>query len=152
MIGATGLIIRMVSSTRIALVQHLSGRAKFDVLQDTTLPKCDDCFLQPCVAHFRQSWLVGPNLPAKAKNTITRRPMYKKFWFTVDYRGGWQESDYLAKKIRELQRAGYDDEKTVWVTALGSVQREIMPQCVLTLVGSLCPNPPGQPYTGDRWN
>ena len=74
------------------------------------------------------------------------------FWSTVDYRGGWQEPDYLAKKIRELQRAGYGDEKTVWVTALGSVQREIMPQCVLSLVQSLCPNPPGQPYTGHRWN
>lgn len=128
-----------------------TARTKYDVLQDITHEKCHDCFLQPCVTYFHQSWLVAPK-PAQAENTNTGgRKTYTKFWSTMNYRGGWQEPNYQAK-MRELQKAGYCDETTVWATALGSVQREIMPECVLTLVRSLHPNPPEQPYTGHRWN
>lgn len=130
---------------------NASGRTKHDQLRDNTLPACGECFLQPCVTHYRQGWLVKLKA-AHAKNRITRRRMYCKFWSVMDYRGAWQDPRYIAKKRKELQQAGYISESTVWQTALGQVQREIMPDCVVTMIRGLYPNPPGVPYTGHKWH
>ena len=125
------------------------GRTKVDLLTDPTLPMCDQCFLQPCVIHYRQGWLSKPKAP-QATNRTSRRRMYKKFWSVMDYRGGWQEPMYLRKKKTELERAGYLNETTVWETAMGSFRREIMPDCVVQLKRSRYPNPPDLPYSGHR--
>ena len=128
-----------------------SGRTKFDLLKDLTLPECDKCYLQPCVTHYEQSWLVKPKQPS-GSNRTTRRRMYKKFWSVMDYRGAWQDPRYVSQKKLELQEVGYLNENTVWEAAVGTIQREIMPECVLSCVRGRYPNPPNVPYTGHHWN
>lgn len=127
------------------------GRTRHDLLKDESQPVCDQCYLQPCVTYYKQGWLVNPK-PPQAKNRVTRRRMYGKFWSVMDYRGGWQDYRYIAKKKTELELVGYLNTSTVWQTALGSVRRDIMPDCVLTYVRGLYPNPPGVPYVAHKWH
>jgi hypothetical protein len=50
------------------------------------------------------------------------------------------------------------NEKKSWMLArdqvdeyVVTVAREIMPDCVLSVVRGLYPNPPSQPYMGHKW-
>lgn len=59
-------------------------------------------------------------------------------------RYAWNHPRYQAKKAEHFNR-DEEVENIVWT------QREIMPECVLSLVRDLYPNPPGRPYMGHKW-
>lgn len=58
-------------------------------------------------------------------------------------RYAWNHPRYQAKKAEHFNRD--EVENIVWT------QRETMPECVLSLVRDLYPNPPGRPYMGRKW-
>ena len=103
---------------------------------------CPHCFMRVCVAQANNEapWL-GPGQGASEYNPPIRKQHYKRFWKIVSNLGGWNMEPYIAKK----QQLGGNRPDIVYH------QREIMPQCVLDLVGSLYPNPSGQPYMGHQW-
>ncbi|KAK3091300.1 hypothetical protein FSP39_018771 [Pinctada imbricata] len=49
------------------------------------------------------------------------------------------------KKANMLNWNAIDSERIVWTL------REVMPDCILTVVRELYPNPPGQLYMGHEW-
>lgn len=114
--------------------------------------ECCYCFLRPCVTTHRQAWL-GQGRAARLANRVTRKTLYKKFWSVMEYRGAWNDPRYMEKKAIAVQQAD-NQEIIVWTTgpkARESV-REIMPECILKLVRSLYPNPPGVSYMGHKWH
>ena len=102
--------------------------------------ECQFCFCIPCVTTIHHLWLGGPARP-HARNAQLRKAKYKRFWKMMDDIGAWRHPRYLRKKQRLLQT----DEETV-VT-----DREVMPDCILNVVRSAYPNPPGQSYMGHKW-
>ena len=102
--------------------------------------ECQFCFCILCVTTIRHLWFGGPSRP-HARNAQLRKAKHKRFWKMMDDRGAWRHPRYLRKKQRLLQT----DEETV-VT-----DREVMPDCILNVVSSAYPNPPGQPYMGHKW-
>lgn len=119
-----------------------------DILQNNAYEACQHCFLQPCATHYPQSWLVKKRVPHNG-NCKTRLRMYKKFWSVMSHRDAWKHPFYVTKKQVHLS-ASFPD--IVWERGAGPhSEREIMPHCVLELVRDLCPNPPGQDYTGHKW-
>jgi len=48
----------------------------------------------------------------------------------------------------KAEALGKYDLETVW---FGTI-KEILPNCILTLVRNLFPNPHGIPYVGHKWN
>lgn len=105
---------------------------------------CTFCFCNPCVTHYRQTWL-GNGARAHARNSAIRKVKYRKFWTLLSSRSAWQHPRYLAKKTRLLQTFRPHDLGETYTL------REIMPECVLEQVRSLYPNPPGKPYMGHTW-
>ena len=60
----------------------------------------------------------------------------------ISRRNAWADGRYIAKKTQQLNQ---NNEHLVWTS------REIMPDCVLTLVRNLFPNPSGRLYMGHKW-
>jgi hypothetical protein len=64
----------------------------------------------------------------------------KRFWQSINYLGGWNDTRYLQKKVAT--------DNGEWVMIHN---REVMPLCVLKEVRSKYPNPQGIPYLGHKW-
>lgn len=111
--------------------------------EDAAAGECPFCFCSPCVTFHRQSWL-GSGQPAHGRNSAIRKTKYKKYWSMMERRNAWRHPRYLRKKSAAMQRDDVDE-------TVVQISREIMPDCVLTVVRDLYPNPPGQPYMGHRW-
>lgn len=105
--------------------------------------ECEHCFCFPCVTTNRQSW-VGNGQPACNRNSGVRKDKYKKFWTLMQNRGAWSHPRYLRKKTRMLNRERVDESVVI-------VRREVMPDCILSVVRDLYPNPKSKPYMGHRW-
>ena len=60
----------------------------------------------------------------------------------ISRRNAWADVRYITKKTQQLNQ---NNEHLVWTSM------EIMPDCVLTLVRNLYPNPPGRLYMGHKW-
>lgn len=103
---------------------------------------CTECLSSPCVTVHHQAWL-GPGQRPKAGNNLLRKVRYKKFWKMLDDRGLWRNPVYLKRK-QEMYKREVGGEITF-------IKREIIPNCVLNLVRSLYPNPPGVDYMGHMW-
>ena len=103
---------------------------------------CPYCFCCPCVTTFPQSWLGG-GATAHDRNSGLRKIRYKKFWTLLSRQNAWANPRYLDKKKRYLGRS--EEMGIVWT------KREIMPECVLTKVRHLYPNPRNIPYMGHKW-
>ncbi len=98
---------------------------------------CPFCFLTPCVTAHPHHFL-GAGQAACAANSGNRRVRYGHYWKVISNMNGWRHTRYLAKKRQVGEFAVYH-------------RREIMPECVLTQVRDLYPNPPGQAYMGHKW-
>ena len=59
-------------------------------------------------------------------------------------RNSWRHPAYLQKKSAVMERDRVDE-------SVVEVLREIMPDCALSLVRELYPNPVGVPYLGHKW-
>ena len=70
--------------------------------------------------------------------------MYRKFWSMLEMHNSWRHPAYLHKKSAVMECDGVDE-------SVVEVLREIMPDCVLSLVRELYPNPVGVPYLGHKW-
>jgi hypothetical protein len=105
--------------------------------------RCPFCFCEPCVTLSRQKWL-GNGQSAHIRNSGLRRKMYRQFWNMLNSRNAWRHPLYLQNKSATMGHDGVDE-------TVVRVLREIMPDCVLSLVRDLYPNPPGKPYMGHKW-
>ena len=103
--------------------------------------ECPQCFCSPCITTHRQSWL-GVGQKKSRRNAQIRKKIYKRFWSMLDRRRAWQHPRYLQKKRMRLA-----EDNPINVVP----QREIMPDCVVTLVRELYPNPDGVPYMDHLW-
>ena len=112
--------------------------------------ECPYCLCSPCITTYPQAWL-GQGQPPRAGNNTIRKTLYKHFWKVLDRAGLWRDRRYLDRKeylLEMYKRAHEDDEAIVKV---GTV-REVMPECVLTKVRNMYPNPKKKPYMGHKWN
>ena len=62
----------------------------------------------------------------------------------LETRNSWRHPAYLHKTLAIMERDGVDE-------SVVEVLREIMPDCVLSLVRELYPNPVGVPYLEHKW-
>lgn len=109
--------------------------------------ECQHCFCRPCVTNerFRQSWWgQDPRLPSRFNSRI-RKDTYKKFWTMLYHRYAWHDERYRTKKRQALRTHNRHEG---WV---GYHVRDIMPDCVLTLVRTWYPNLDKVPYMGHLW-
>ncbi|KAK3104796.1 hypothetical protein FSP39_010282 [Pinctada imbricata] len=88
---------------------------------------------------------MGNGALPHARNSAIRKKKFKKFWTMMSRRNTWNHPLYLQKKANMLNWNAIDSERIVWTL------REVMPDCVLTVVRELYPNPPGQLYMGHKW-
>jgi hypothetical protein len=79
-------------------------------------------------------------------NHLIRRKKYKMFWKMIDDRGLWRDDRYQRKKQELFQRCDDPVNKFVIWTS-----RQVMPDCVLTFIRNLYPNPDGVQYMGHKW-
>ena len=104
---------------------------------------CVHCFCDPCVTINPQAWLGNGQNP-HPRNSEIRKRIYKKFWKLMNDRNAFSCPHYIQKKSRMLARVQVDEYVV-------TVAREIMPDCVLSVVRGLYPNPSPQPYMGHKW-
>ena len=102
---------------------------------------CLECLCNPCVTTHRQAWL-GDAVASHNRNADLRKKRYKHFWQMLDRRQAWIHPMYIRRKAQPFNR---QDDTVVYTVG------EIMPRCVVDLVRSLFPNPPGRPYMGHKW-
>lgn len=113
-------------------------------IQDNDIEgECSNCFCYPCVTSSPQQWL-GNGAEPHPRNSGLRKIRYKKFWTLLSRQNVWKNHRYQQKKARLFGRRE-EDHGIVWTN------REIMPECVLTLVRGLYPNPTDVPYMGHKW-
>lgn len=124
-------------------VEGNPGHGDENETQQINERECMYCFCHPCVTTNRQIWL-GNGSPPHARNSAIRKTKYKKFWTMMSVRCAWNHPRYIAKKAEKLNQG--DSENIVWTL------RELMPECVLSLVRNLYPNPSGRPYMGHKWS
>ena len=125
-----------------APVDRVQQRLNFGANDIDNSIECDKCSCTPCVTFHPQKWL-GNGCAPNIWNASIRKTKYKKYWTMLSRRDVWKNSKYLDKKIRAFSES--DTDGIVWTN------REIMPDCVTSLVRSRYPNPPGRPYMGHKW-
>ena len=107
--------------------------------------KCIYCFCQPCVTNEQnrqQWWGTDPTAPG-IENSGKRKKCYQRFWAMMAHRHVWNIPEYLEKRAQSLSE---NRHKCV------IIHREIMPDCVLSVVRNWYPNPPKVQYMGHKWN
>lgn len=107
--------------------------------------ECIHCLCTPCVTTHRQAWL-GKGNPPRAGNNLIRKDKYKRFWKMMNDRGAWHDPRYQARKAQALGRGPLEEQDGYLITV-----REMMPDCILTLVRYLYPNPKNTRYMGHMW-
>ena len=100
---------------------------------------CPHCFWNPCIAQYEADWLGRGHDPSD-ENSAIRHTIYTRFWKCIANNNGWELPQYIVKK----RRLGGGE----WAVFH---QREIMPECVLSLVRGKYPNLPSRPYMGHLW-
>ena len=110
-----------------------------DAVDNNSNHRCPMCFMEPCVTES-QRHLGGSGQEPSDYNPSIRKGIYRRFWSVIDNLGGWQIDLYTTKKREEAHRHN-----------IVYMKREIMPECILTFVRGLYPNPAGQPYMGHKW-
>ena len=112
--------------------------------------ECPWCLCKPCITNTanRQIWWeIESHLPSVA-NSRLRKTHYQRFWVMLLHHGAWDKPAYKAKKKTALQNRGIH----AWSGPNPKHPRDIMPDCVLTLVRGWLPNLPTQPYMGHKWS
>lgn len=128
----------------ISTPANIGHEESYDLVRPGLANECEFCFCNPCVAELRQSWL-GNGARPHLRNSQIRKKRYRKFWTMLSSRGAWRHPKYTEKKTQILASHHHRDLGEIYTL------REIMPDCVLSLVRGLYPNPPDQPYMGHRW-
>ncbi|KAK3085584.1 hypothetical protein FSP39_005671 [Pinctada imbricata] len=123
-------------------LDNVQQRLNFEGRNDSNAVECDKCFCTPCITFYPQKWLGNGCLP-HIRNASIRKTKYKKFWTMLSRRDAWKDQRYLEKKMTLFRESA--DEGIVWTC------REVMPECVVSLVRSRYPNPPGRAYMGHKW-
>ena len=118
--------------------------------QSETDPECQYCLCRPCITNEcnRQLWWEHHNHEPSDMNSRRRKPIYKRFWTMLYHRGVWLDTRYLDRKSLALENRRY----FAWSGPRGQGHpRDIMPQCITSLVRTWLPNPKGRDYMGHRW-
>ena len=119
--------------------------------QDSAAEECIHCLCRPCITSDcnQQMWWETDNQPSHERNATIRKGIYKRFWTMLFHRQVWRDPRYLAKKEETLSQ-DVNRQFCVWGGGRHH-KRDIMPDCVLKLVRSWCPNPATMQYMGHRW-
>lgn len=112
--------------------------------------RCPFCFAQPCVTHedFRQGWWPMENVEPHRKNHLYRKDLYRRFWTMLYHRGVWNLPEYIVKKESALE---LDAHRRKFVWSKDRDKRDIMPNCVISLIRTWFPNPACTAYMGHLW-
>ena len=116
--------------------------------EDEREGECIYCFCLPCVTTYPQAWL-GNGQPPRAGNNVIRKKLYRNYWKMLDRRGAWYDPRYLQKERILFQQTFHPDldESQVIVNSV----RRVMPDCVLSQVRALYPNPKKVQYMGHKF-
>ena len=121
------------------------------VSQNEELAECTECLCRPYITDVsnKQMWWEDEPQPPHARNSNTRKRLYKPFWTMLYHRQVWQDPRYLERKAAALEQ---DRLRIHYVWSGGRLhKRDIMPKCVLQLVRSWLPNPTTCECMGNRW-
>ena len=113
---------------------------KHPKLQEIGNMDCPQCFMSPCMA-MRPFYGLGEGQDPCRENIEIRFALYNKYWKMISNVGGWNDPRYLAKKA---QAAGSMELALEY-------RREIMPDCVVSKLRALYPNPKDVPYVGHKF-
>ena len=108
--------------------------------------ECPHCLSTPCITaeRNRQAWWERIQHPARQKNSEARKRHYKRFWTMLDERKVFQKQVYQDRKKQAL---GRDPRYTKYTYH----KRELMPNCVISMVRRWLPNPSSMAYMGHKW-
>ena len=112
--------------------------------------KCRHCLSMPCVTNerFQQGWWPRHHEEPHGRNSSLRKVAYKKFWTMLLHRDLWRNPEYLVRKVQALAV----DERRRQLVWSGYNKRDIMPDCVITIVRHWYPNIRDQQYLGHKWD
>ena len=80
------------------------------------------------MCHHQPSELSQDGAVSPLRNSGIRKKMYKRFWGMLEMINTWRHPAYLYKRSAVMERDCVDE-------SIVKVPREIMPDCVLSLVG-----------------
>ena len=115
--------------------------------QNKEREECPHCLCRPCITdetNRQMYWPANNAVPNRFSN-ILRRTMYKNFWTMLYNRDVWRDERYRERKAQALGLRN-NRQRFVWMH-----RRDLMPNCVLTLVRQWYPNLPNEPYMGHLW-
>ena len=120
---------------------------EFHIEQDLLEDERAYCFCRPCITSEanKQFWWESDDVPPSVNNHGIRKEKYKRFWTMMFHQRVWDDPRYKRKKQLALQ-SDPRFRRYVWH------RRDIMPNCVLTIVRQWLPNPQGAPYMGHMWD
>ena len=126
---------------------EIESNGNFIIQQSQEADECPYCFCRPCITHEqnRQMWWEDENSDPHERNSFLRKEKYKRFWTNLFHREVWKDPRYLRRKRQALRR---DRPRRKYVYH----RRDLMPKCIIELVRTWFPNPPGQPYMGHMWD
>ncbi len=124
---------------------------EFNIQQAPDAEECPHCLSKPCITDptNKQLWWEDNSVAENIQNSGLRKGHYKRFWTMLLHRGVWSDPRYQARKRQALQLYA-NRHRLVW--SGNRHRRDLMPNCVITLVRNWLPNPPNTPYMGHTWN
>lgn len=121
----------------------------YHVDEDPENEECPWCLCKPCItdaSNQQMWWEMNCRAPSES-NSKRRKSHYQRFWVMLLHHGAWTKDAYRLKKIAALQNRGIH----AWAGPNPKHPRDIMPDCVLSMVRGWLPNPPTIPYMGHKW-
>ena len=117
---------------------------------DNTQEECPWCPCQPCVTDIssKQLWWESECRASNAENSKLWKNHYQRFWVMLLHRGAWNKDAYKQKKSAAMRSRSVH----AWVGPNTKHPRDIMPDCVLSMVRKWLPNPATVPYMGHKWS
>ena len=90
-------------------------------------------------------WWPTENYAPSVHHHKARKEVYKRFWTMMYHRNVWNDPRYVQKKLDALN---FDSNRKhhEWVH-----QRDIMPDCVTSVVRTWYPNPKDMQYMDHKW-
>ena len=127
-----------------------SNGCGYHIEGDNTQEECPWCLCRPCVTDIsnKQLWWESECRVPNAENSKLRKNHYQRIWVMLLHRGAWNKDAYKQKKSAAMRnRSVY-----AWVGPNTKHPRDIMPDCVLSMVRKWLPNPATVPYMGHKWS
>ena len=127
------------TSSSSGAVEEDTGDA-FVINHRDNAEECPHCLCRPCITDSgnKQMWWEDVNQPESVENSSRRKQHYRRFWTMLLHRGVWRDFRYKARKSQALETQ-QANRRFVWSGTRH--KRDIMPDCVITLVRTWLPNP-----------